>query len=204
MDRIRLSYLRRESFKGTSMIIIGYEGTIRDPKYFQYIEEDLLEPRKAFIHPLPTENGESAPIKVLERVRTFVEDPSRGVNIESNDIIWFVLDVDRHPLKQFDDVYLYSLSDRRINLAISNPCFEIWLWMHFDDVDNASSVTSKSLKKELHDKQNELRFNGNYIPLIPNAIKRAYKVDKSKTYFPEEKSTKVHLLVENLLQYSKK
>ena len=203
MDRIALSYRRRESFKDSSMFIIGYEGNIKDPKYFYRIEEELIEPRKAFIHPLPPDNGESAPKKVLERVKDFVEDPKRGVDIEPGDNIWFVLDVDRYPKVQFDEVNEYCNMEKQRKLAISNPCFEIWLWMHIEDVDKITSKTSKMLKNELHEKLNSLSFNGDYIPFMKDAIKRAYIADSSKTYYPDSYSTKVHLLVEELLKYSK-
>jgi hypothetical protein len=53
MDRVSLSYNRRAEHKNASMMIIGYEGGVREPKYFGKIEDSIIESRKAFIHPLP-------------------------------------------------------------------------------------------------------------------------------------------------------
>lgn len=203
MDRKSLSYKRREAFKDASMIIIGYEGKRKEPKYFNKLEQELLEPRKAFIHPLPPINGESAPKKVLERVKAFVNDPKRGVNIEDKDKVWFVLDVDKYPIEQFEQINEFCKEKEQRNLAISNPCFEIWLWMHFEDTDKVTSITSQDLKHELHLKTTSLNFGGNYTSFIDGAIIRAKKVDSSSNYFPAEKSTKVYQLVEELLKHRK-
>jgi len=203
MERKSLSYQRREAFEDAYMIIIGYEGKRKEPKYFYQLEEKLIEPRKAFIHPLPPINGESAPKKVLERVKAFINDPQRGVNIEQNDIVWFVLDVDRYPLEQFEKINEFCNENDKRNLAISNPCFEIWLWMHFADISKVKSKTSKELKEELQNITSSQSFNGDYTPLIDKAVERARNVDDSITYFPNERSTKVYLLVEDLLKYRK-
>jgi len=203
MERKSRSYKRREAFKDASMIIIGYEGQSKEPKYFNKMEQELLAPRKAFIHPLPPVNGESAPKKVLERVKTFVDDPKRGVNIEPADKIWFVLDVDRYPIEQFEEINTFCSENDQRNLAISNPCFEIWLWMHFDGAEKVSSTKPKDLKQELHEKTTSLNFGGDYTPLIDSAVQRAKVADKSSNYFPNEKSSKVYLLIEELLKHKK-
>lgn len=203
MERKPSSYLRREAFKDASMIIIGYEGQKTEPKYFKRLEQNMLEPRKAFIHPLPPINGESAPKKVLERVKAFVNDPKRGVNIEAKDNIWFVLDVDRYPIEQYEQVNTFCAENKQRNLAMSNPCFEIWLWMHFEEAKKVTSTKPKDLKYELHLKSVSLNFNGDYTPFVEQAITRAKESDKTSNYFPVEKSSKVYLLVEELLKHRK-
>ena len=203
MERKTLSYEKRESYLDAKMIIIGYEGKDKEPKYFSQLEEKLLEPRKAFIHPLPPSNGESAPKKVLERVKQFVEDPYRGVNIEPGDTIWFVLDVDKYPKEQFDQLNNYCGQNEQRNLAISNPCFEIWLWLHLDDADNISSTNSNDLKKELHQMTTDKGFNGDYTPWVEHALEKATKIDNSASFYPSHKTTKVYLLVNELLKHKK-
>jgi hypothetical protein len=48
---------------------------------------------------------------------------------EEFDAVWCVVDVDN-----FDIRSAVRLADRtRINLAVSNPCFELWLLLHFAD-----------------------------------------------------------------------
>ena len=44
------------------------------------------------------------------------------------DAVWCVFDVDDHP--QVDDARQMA-RDNGIELAISNPCFELWLLLHF-------------------------------------------------------------------------
>ncbi|TRO66784.1 RloB family protein [Christiangramia sabulilitoris] len=204
MDRVALSYNRREASRSASMIIIGYEGSKREPKYFNKVENDFLESNVAFIHPLPPLNGESAPIRVLERVKTFVEDPTRGVNIEDGDQVWFVLDVDRYPIEQYEAVKEYCDLDEKRFLAISNPSFEVWLWMHLDDPDNITSKTSKQLKNELHEKCIEQGFGGNWSDYIKEAIKRGAAFDtEEENFIPVENTSRVYKLLEELLRFKK-
>lgn len=204
MDRVALSYRRREANRKASMIIIGYEGGKREPNYFNKVENDYLQSNIAFIHPLPPLNGESAPIKVLKRVKAFVEDPARGVNIEDGDQVWFVLDVDNYPIEQYEAVKAYCDSDEKRFLAISNPSFEVWLWMHLDDPDNITSETSKQLKNELHKKCVEHGFGGNWSSLIEKAMVRGVKYDSENgNFIPAKNSSRVYKLLEELLKFKK-
>ncbi|MCD4727615.1 MAG: RloB family protein, partial [Pirellulales bacterium] len=46
------------------------------------------------------------------------------------DSVWCVFDIDDHPKVAEAKV---TARDNNIDLAISNPCFEIWLLLHFRD-----------------------------------------------------------------------
>jgi hypothetical protein len=46
------------------------------------------------------------------------------------DSVWAVFDVDDHPNLQ---QALALAQSRNINLAISNPCFELWALLHFEE-----------------------------------------------------------------------
>jgi len=89
-------------------------------------------------------------------------------------------------------------------LYISNYCFEVWLWSHFKNPDEISSEKSSELKTELG------KLNvGNYpfcfmdINLINLAISNCEKADLDKThYYPAVKSSKVYILINELLSMS--
>ena len=49
---------------------------------------------------------------------------------QPHDEIWCVFDVDAHP-KMAEAIELAATHN--INLAVSNPCFELWLVLHFQD-----------------------------------------------------------------------
>lgn len=51
----------------------------------------------------------------------------RDVNLRY-DHIWCVFDIDEHP---FVPEARQQARDNRIDVAVSNPCFELWLLLHF-------------------------------------------------------------------------
>lgn len=114
----------------------------------------------------------------------------------------FVLDVDKHPRDQVDELKQFCDKLKDAGLFISNYCFEVWLWAHVEKLDKITSCNSKEMKAELGGLQ-----TGNYPhcfmkkKLIEIAIKRCKDVDVSN-FFPNEKSSKVYLLIEELLSHS--
>ena len=74
-----------------------------------------------------------APMQLVERAvevqRIEARDAKRGRG-RPHDQIWCVFDRDEHP--NFDKAV--ALAARHgINLAISNPCLELWFMLHFED-----------------------------------------------------------------------
>src|SRR5690606_41139889 len=66
----------------------------------------------------------------------------------SFDEVWCVFDVDEHP--RVNDACQMA-RDNNIQVAVSNPCFELWLLFHFRDSPGAQSRhdVQKMLKKYL-------------------------------------------------------
>ena len=65
------------------------------------------------------------------------------------DKIFIILDRDCHSFteKQFDEVIVKS-KDNNLNLGISNPCFEFFLLLHFDGVNDLDFNKLKENKKQ--------------------------------------------------------
>lgn len=206
-------YNKSEPFNDSCIkIFIIYEGTDREPNYFEAFNVAFIEEKKAYIHHLlETESSVKGnmPKNLLQRAKDFLDNPPENLKFtpSKTDRFRFVLDVDKHPLNQITDLKNYSDSLIDSKLFISNFCFEIWLWFHLDLKENITSTKSKEIKTELGSKQNEFKFNfpHSYISseYILKAIERAEKADVNKDdYFPVEKSTKVYLLIKELLKYS--
>jgi RloB-like protein len=86
-------------------------------------------------------------------------------------------------------------------LALSNPCFEVWLWLHIKSIEESTSDNCQKLKTEIH--QN---FEGGYKvehftkpDFYMAAISRAKTLDSNTGFMPEFKTTKVYQLLEELL-----
>jgi len=74
--------------------------------------------------------GLSAPRQVLERLVAFEE----RFDLDADDERWLVIDVDQQR-GQFLDEVTQVARESGYGLAISNPCFELWLLLHFQDAD---------------------------------------------------------------------
>ena len=193
-------------------LFIIYEGMDKEPNYFQAFCETFLEVKKAYVHHLLEINSPikgNMPKNLLARAKDFIDNPPEYLRFTPSvdDKFRFVLDVDKHPEEQIIDLKNYSDTLLDSKLFISNFCFEIWLWLHLDEQKNILATKCKEIKTQLGLKQNELGFNFPHsymkIDLINNGIERAKQADaKKEIYFPVEKSTKVYLLMEELLQYS--
>lgn len=206
-------YNKKEPFDDSCIkFFIIYEGIDKEPNYFEAFKENFIEEKKAYVHHI-LEN--ESPIKgnmpknLLDRVTDFINNPPKGLKFtpSKTDKFRFVLDVDKHPLEQIKDLKKYSDSLIDSSLFISNYCFEVWLWFHFETQEKITSTRSKEIKTELGQKQNEfgINFPHSYITIksIKKAIERAEKADLNKDeYFPSEKSTKVYILIKELLEYS--
>ena len=214
MDRKRRKisdYNKKESTEDAIQFFIVYEGEVKEPPYFENFNNEFLKGRKACImHVLEKDTNiiGSQPRKLIERARLFKENTPKNLFISDDDKIRFVLDVDKHPPEQFPELKEYCDGLNDADLFISNFCFEVWLYFHLDEKENITSSTSKEMKTELGEKHTQSKIN-NYpkgyltIELISKAIERAKVADTNReNYFPTEKSSKVYLLMEELLQYS--
>ncbi len=127
---------------------------------------------------------------------------SRAIDEEAEiDEFWCVFDVEwprNHPgLKEA--VQQARRSD--IQLAVSNPCFELWLILHFQDqgawLDNDDA---RRLRRRLDGSSDKGLDAAKYIPLTADAARRAVELDKrhlqNGTSFPHDNpSSGMHRLL---------
>jgi hypothetical protein len=91
------------------------------------------------------------------------------------DEVWCVFDVDDHP--RVDDAKQQA-RDNGIKLAISNPCFELWVLLHFQD--QRAHISRAQLRvactKHLPDYKKDLPTE-QLSPLYDQAAARARNLD---------------------------
>src|ERR1700733_13496047 len=124
----RESLKRRLPFrKVLPRILIVCEGTKTEPGYF----EDLRQRYRSVVEVVLCQGG--VPKTLVERaVEMKKEADSKAAKDENEryDEVWCVFDIDDHP--KIDDAKLQARYNG-IRLAISNPCFELWVLLHFQD-----------------------------------------------------------------------
>ncbi|MEE1834985.1 RloB family protein [Streptomyces sp. SP17KL33] len=101
----------------TMLVVCGSKETER--QYLQGLREHLRNPAVSVV----VRGKACSPTQLVDYAKK-----QRGLSKGSFDEVWCVFDVD-----QFVDVAEAAVAARRagIMVAVSNPCFELWLLLHF-------------------------------------------------------------------------
>jgi hypothetical protein len=202
-------YNKEQGHRDATKFFIVYEGNVKEPNYFEAFNETFLDRKTAYIHHILENNTGiigNTPLKLKERIESFINNPPKDIKVTPTieDKYRLVLDVDKHPEEQIIEVKIFCDKLNDAKLFISNYCFEVWLWAHLKDLDKIKSTKSSEIKTELGTIQKGIfPFCFMDINLINEAIKRSVIADVNKdNYFPVAKSTKIYILIKELLEYS--
>jgi len=126
---------RPKPFRDSSLFVLGLEGEITgaEYQYFQQVMElEALDHRRVrfVLLSTPPERHDSDPQSVLDRV----EEYTAACGLRSFDRVWLVLDVDSWGAKKLSEV-AQQVRGCGFSLALSNPCFEVWLLLHHRECD---------------------------------------------------------------------
>lgn len=136
----------------------------------------------------------SAPNHFINRLHQYVGD--KGSEPQMGDSIWFVLDVDRWSRAAIDNLIDACQQTKYWHIAISNPCFEVWLNFHTGPITNNDAGCS-DLKTMLGERIKGGFHPNSICPLIHTAIEHASAADTHPDQeFPDYLQTKVYRLGE--------
>lgn len=185
--------------RDTNLIIIATEGEKTEPRYFTM--NCFKENKKIQVQVIPAIDGKSSPLDVLDRLHEFAKEYQFG----EGDQFWLVIDKDRWPNTQLYEL-IELCQDQNYQIALSNPCFELWLLLHFRKVDELElgATTSCGDTKELLKAQLKHADGGSYDSTyskwIPHALNEAPELDiHPSSPFPDCPGTRVYRLVEQLV-----
>jgi hypothetical protein len=153
--------------------------------------------RRVQVKILETTEGYSAPAHVLQRLRDFRETYDLG----PEDQLCLVIDKDRWPAGQLGEVAAQSRAGGFL-LAVSRPCFEVWLLLHFTDLpEDHQRKTCRHFKQLL--KSVVPAYDGTHLdPMVfaerlDSAMKRARELDTAPdARWPNTCGTRVHRVIE--------
>lgn len=190
----------QEKVRDYSLFAIATEGTEREPDYFKLFDKidrikvDIIEPETSDDQEASEKRNASSPSKVLEKVKAYIN--KNQLSAEDGDSLWCVIDLDRWPQEQIEDLYAFCAQKDNWHLVISNPCIEIWLLYHKkEDLTNLGILTAKDAKQALDKIEKGGYYYIKYLPLMPHAIKNAQQTDSSPdSYMPKLLETKVYQL----------
>ncbi len=187
---------RKHDRRSAKLIVIATEGKDTEKQYFE-----MFGSRKVKVEILATgDDNKSAPEYVLERLDKFKD----LYDFDEEDEFWLVLDVDRWVKKEQLIAICPQARQKRYQLAISNPCFEIWLCLHFGDLfpeDRTCKHFEARLRNILGSYNKSNLDVLAYTPNVKSAIVRSRSLDLNlNEYWTSQLGTRVYKLVESILQ----
>jgi len=108
------------SLRDDRLFIVACDDTYAPKQYF-----DFFRITRVKVHVVATEDGTSAAPHVLQRLL--------GFEHEQDVELWMLLDTDHYTRGSHLQSFIAALSEARrqgVNVALSKPCFELWLLLH--------------------------------------------------------------------------
>ena len=130
--------------RDATLVIIASEDRYAVKQYFEFFRSTRIQFRV-----LETTDGRSAPQHVLGRLEEYIKEFEFG----EGDQFWLVCDMDHWS----DPSHISNLAGvlqkcrhKGIQVALSNPCFDLWLLLHFSDVpDDIRAPTCNVIETEI-------------------------------------------------------
>ena len=207
---------RREAFRDARLIVIASEGKATERIYFKALAKEYTNPR-VHVHILErseAEQNNSSPDHVLKQLN----DYKSQYELEADDELWLVLDKDRWTEAMLSRVATECSQEVAMHMALSNPCFELWLLLHIED---SALLTPEEQKQWIENRRKskngdpylKVRLRqkmGSYhessydalalIAHVEDAIERARALDKNPNdRWPQTLGTRVYLLAESVM-----
>ncbi len=198
MSKRRRSFKRRApSLSYRKLFLIATEGARTEPVYFE-----MFNGPQATIHVklLPAKKHDTSPPQVLKRAEGFVKEKGLG----EEDEVWLVMDRDQWTDDQLHGVCLGCRAPA-FNLAVSNPQFEYWLLLHFEDgtgVSGSRECTQRLMRYLPHFNKAQMEVE-KLKPGISDAIRHAEEKDRPPCEdWPRTNGSTVYRLVKRLMEHN--
>jgi len=189
--------------------VVATDDTDAPKQYF----DALAFPRvKILVLETLRDSGMSAPVHVVRRIKDAFERCKNAGEVQADDEFWVLLDTDHHLKPNHIDGTrdaVRTATQAGVNIAFSNPCFELWLLLHHADVPRGTVFKNyEALKPELEKavgKYDKTALRSGHFPQtrIPDAIRRARVLETSPDspngYWPESTGTRIYRLFERIL-----
>ena len=217
------------------------EGTVTEEEYFQHITRDVFPETQERILVIslnedilakPIESRsyiekrlltDGKPLKLAERLVEYKTANERRYDFSNHpeDEFWMVIDVDNNweesKISNWNRA-VQLCQKEQIRMAISNPFFEVWLLMHFCDLneeDAKYAITSQHRYQKTNHFQERIRkYHGHlkdkHIKFIDKytkecvlaAISRAKGLHQNYDTVPEYLCSTVYLIIESISSLS--
>jgi len=179
------------------LFIISVEGSKTEPQYFSIFNQ----PQSVVsIKCLKRSTTESSPIHVLKKMQAYL----RKESLKKTDEAWIVVDKDDWTEDQLKELLLWTKKNKNHDFALSNPNFEYWLLLHFEEgkrIANSQECLAR-LRKHLPNYKKDIDSKKITLNHIIKAIARAKQRDINQSHdLLKPWNTTVYKLAENILNH---
>ncbi|MCX6345718.1 MAG: RloB family protein [Armatimonadetes bacterium] len=176
------------------LFLIAAEGGKTEPQYF-----GVFNDQQSVIRVTCFKGKHSSPIDVMKQMKERLKEEK----LLPSDEAWLVVDKDNWTDEQLHQLFEWSCAKGNYGFALSNPKFEYWLLLHFEDGNGITSsrVCSERLKRHLPEYGKGINASTFTQDKIEAAIARAKLRDSPRCLdWPRTFGcTTVYRLVENIL-----
>ena len=184
------------------------EGTGTEPDYFNALAKLLRSSR--LVDVVIADHEGTDPKQIVEQAKRERASANRRAkqadddNLRYNEV-WCLFDRDENP--HFDDAVEQAMANK-IGVAASNPCFELWILLHFQDqqADISRKNAFKIAKKHIPGYDKRLTGFSPFQGRVHHAILRAKTIEKrarENGKWTDNPTSGVWQLVVNLCEASK-
>ncbi len=198
MRRKRPLDRKAKPVRDASLVVIASEDKYAVRQYFDFFESTRIQFRV-----LEAQDGKSAPEHVLNRINEYIDE----FEIGEGDTFWLVCDCDHwvepNHIQNLTQV-VRQCRQKGIQVALSNPCFDLWLLLHFteypaEDVLACNEVAGR-LRAAVGGYDKTKVYN---LPIddakVSAAVQRASDMTPMLE-IPTRVQTAVHLIIQSLVQ----
>lgn len=188
-----------DSLRDDRLFIIACDDTYAPKQYFNFFQLPRVQ---VYVVETPSDENRCHAIDVLQRLENIEHD--------DEDERWMLLDTDHYVkgphIKEFRRI-IKEAKEKGISVALSKPCFELWLLLHHTDkdavtgLDDAKAV-EKSLRVQLGE-YNKTSLKREHFPVetVAKAYLQARDLDKTVKggVIPQTNTSRVYRLWEVII-----
>ncbi|RIH64318.1 RloB domain-containing protein [Mariniphaga sediminis] len=220
MPREPIPLIRQGGFlEAEKLFILSYEGKVSEKKYFEDFRKSEFFNDSGLIEVIslkrPSDKG-SDPINV----KKLLQKAKREYRFKKTDEFWLIIDRDDWETihnHDFSSLVEDCNAEKNFFLAMSNPCFEIWLILHLKDINDFTDEEKQNIieNKKINASKNYIdkvlgdllgrgynkRPNPKiFLPKIKIAIERAKALNSDDEDYPKYIGSHIYKLAEKLIK----
>lgn len=216
MPRDREELFRESnSIEKEKIIVLAFEGNETEEIYFEeFKNSDRFNNSLIYLHLLKRlkTDTKSAPKHVFKKLKREAKDE---YNFNDTDELWMIIDTDRWV--DIPEIINECKNLNNMFVAVSNPCFELWLLLH---IKNLSEYSEEELSRILENKRvsnnkkyidtkiadilgsyNKIKLKPElYLPHLDLAIEQAKNLDDTQEDFPSKIGSHVYKVIQKLIK----